>query len=504
MINERAAILRWTGHPLVDAGTAALTAFAGKRDPETVTEDDLEWFASQAERWYFTPALSGYLTVLFTSNFMNPSWKPDQKRLYAGAVLRAFRWPTTDALPPCAYCGRTAARIANLCGPCNRVHHEPACPTCGKAATTLAYRDLVPLLTGRGTANFFPLGQHGLTLCGPCVVALQALAVGAPKCSGKALVVQAADPRLLLRLVRPWVNDTVRFVQLAEMGTAIPDIKAPQTRLVEALIRSEQEAADEDTGGGLVAYHLSNSGQGPGIQIYQLPSAVMRFLRRARSPRTAHAWSEIERRAWEAVGSGMTAADASDDERLQYRNYLYEDLFRLPEEAGRFIRIYFLRNAVGLVRANDPRAGYSLRHEADLVSWDLAGVFLEEVLNMEHNRIEAIRDLADRLAEEIGTDNDRRLFRNLYQVQDYRQARRLLIRANFRCLQRNKEPVLTFDGYLEIFEEGEELARVDWRLAWDLMLIRLIEQLHTRNKEVLSEVASEEEGEEAESVGAQV
>lgn len=123
---------------------------------------------------------------------------------------------------------------------------------------------------------------------------------------------------------------------------------------------------------------------------------------------------------------------------------------------------------------------------------------------MEHNRIEAIRDLADRLAEEIGTDNDRRLFRNLYQVQDYRQARRLLIRANFRCLQRNKEPVLTFDGYLEIFEEGEELARVDWRLAWDLMLIRLIEQLHTRNKEVLSEVASEEEGEEAESVGAQV
>jgi hypothetical protein len=52
------------------------------------------------------------------------------------------------------------------------------------------------------------------------------------------------------------------------------------------------------------------------------------------------------------------------------------------------------------------------------------------------------------------------------------------------------------DEFLEIFEEGEELPRVDWRLAWDLVLIRIIEKLYEakwfeKNREVL-ESADEE------------
>jgi len=29
-----------------------------------------------------------------------------------------------------------------------------------------------------------------------------------------------------------------------------------------------------------------------------------------------------------------------------------------------------------------------------------------------------------------------------------------------------------------VFEEGDELARVDWRLAWDIVLIGLLHKLH--------------------------
>jgi CRISPR-associated protein Cst1 len=354
------------------------------------------------------------------------------------------------------------------------------------------------MLSGRGIPNFYPQGNPGLAICGACQVALHGLTLGAPRVCGKALVVQSDDPQLTLRLVRRWVADAMRFAQLANAGGEVPKVSGPQTRLVEALLKSQQETLDNESSAGLVAYHLSNSGQGPDIHIFELPSTVVSFLKRARSQRTAQAWGEIERRAWQQVNRTLSAADVPEDERLQYRNYLYDDLFRLPEEAGRFIRLYFLRRAVGLVRSTDPRARYSTAAEADIVSWDLTVLFLEEILSMEQRRIDAIRSLADRLAEEIDTDNNRRLFRNAYAARYYPQVRQLLIRANFHRLQRDAAPVLTFDDYLEVFEEGDELARADWRLAWDLMLIRLIEQLYHRgwlrtNREVLNEVAQDEE-----------
>lgn len=40
--------LQWTGHPLVDAGVAALTALAGRQAPEEVTPADLERFVEAA------------------------------------------------------------------------------------------------------------------------------------------------------------------------------------------------------------------------------------------------------------------------------------------------------------------------------------------------------------------------------------------------------------------------------------------------------------------------
>lgn len=478
---ERTGILRWTGHPLVDVGIAALTIFAGKHEPQEVSASDLIKFMKFAEQHYVSGDLSKTVDVLFTRNsFLNPSFKIEQKRARIREAILAFAQQAEEGSPPCVYCGRPGLQVL--------------------------HRDDIPMISGRGVPNFYPGGRPGLVICGICRTALHGLTLGAPRCSGRALIVQAADPRFVLKLIRPWVNNTVRFAQLSQAADRAPDIKAPQTRLIEALVQAEQDMGSEDISGGLVAYHLSNSGQGPGIQIYQLPSAVIRFLRRARSARTARAWNEIERRAWEEVKRGTTAADVSDDERLQYRNYLYEDLFRLPEEARRFLRIYFLRNAAGLVRSTDPRTNYSITRETHLVSWDLTVLFLEEVLNMEKRRIEAIRELADALAEEIQAENDRRLFRNLYGVRnDYRQARRLLLGANFRRLQRNATPILTFDGYLEVFEEGEELVRIDWRLAWDLMLIRLIEQLYNKgwfsqNQEVLNEVASEEPQEISEPV----
>lgn len=467
------SILKWTGHPLIDAGTAALVAFAKKRCVSEVTASDLQEFAEFAERNYLSGDLSKTVGVLFTTNnFLNPSIKtPAEKQARIRAAVSGFVQPGDESRPPCVFCGRLSLRTL--------------------------HRDDVPMILGRTIVNFYPGGVPGLAICGACQLALHGLTVGAPRCSGKALVLFADDPEFQVALVREWVNRARRHASLNAQGETGTGLSAPRTRVIEALSRAQLELRREERSVGLVAYHLSNSGQGPGIEVYPLPSTVVQFVQRASAQRYREAWSTIERRAWQRLGKkGGSAADLSEEERGEYRNYLYEDLFRLPQEAGRFIRIYFLRSAARLVRRSDtdPRADYRTESELDAINWELVELFLKEVLGMDQARVTAIRELGDRLALEVAENNDRRLMRTAYTARRYDTIRRLLIQANHRALTGSAGPVLGLDDFLLVFEEGEELARSDWRLAWDLVLIRLIEQLHQRGKtEIVKDAVTTEE-----------
>jgi CRISPR-associated protein Cst1 len=256
---------------LIDAGIAALTAFAGRRDPRQVSDADLEGYAEFAEGAYLSSDLSKTVGVLFTTNnFLNPSLDPGKRRERVREAVRAYREQGKAELPPCAFCGRPGLRVL--------------------------HRDDVPILLGRTNVNFYPGGAPGLAICGLCQVALHGLTVGAPRCSGKALVLYADEPAFLLSIVQDWVTRTRKYVELSAQGEAPPAFSAARTRIVEALLRAQREAGREDRTVGLVAYHLSNSGQGPGIEVYPLPSAVVRFVQRATAQRYRDAWSAIERR----------------------------------------------------------------------------------------------------------------------------------------------------------------------------------------------------------------
>jgi CRISPR-associated protein Cst1 len=470
--------LHWTYHPFVDVGVATLTAFAERVSPEDVTLGDLEKFAKYAERAYFTPALSGYLTVLFTSNFINPSWSPQRKREYVGQVLRSFKAEPNPTLLPCAYCKRPSAIL----------------PT-----SDLAYRDLVPMLTGRGVINFFPSGRSGLPLCGLCTVAIQAIAIGAPMVSGKALIVSSDDPLLTLALTKKWLPETKVRIQLAETTSQKPpNIGRPLTRVVKALLSLETERLQwrEDT--GLTVFHMSNSGQGPGIEIRELPSNILRFVMRANGVNYRAAWQDIIQRSWEIIETEETKEAKGGKKRkrvksvnqLERRNFLFEDVFYLPDSAGRFIRTYFLQKPYKTRFVNDPRNSYKGWEDARYIKWNLTELFLKEVVGMEKGRIEAIRKLGDRIADDIVLTNDKGFWRDIYNCQKSYEMRNLLIRQSQKCIRAGREPLIRFEPFLEIFEEGQESVRMDWRLAWDLMLIRVIEQLYDKkwfeqNKEAL-------------------
>jgi CRISPR-associated protein Cst1 len=467
-------VLSFTGHPLVDVGVAAITAFAGRRDPSQVVESDLEAVADYMAEHYVVNPLKSFLTVAFpNSGFTNPAYErsPAKRAEYAERVLRAFR-PGTPSLPGerCVFTGEPAVAVA--------------LDVAGKIRPGRAFRQHVPMLTGEDVVNFHPYGDAGLPISGLALLALQALPLGCAKAQGRLLAVHADDPDLTLRFARRFWEQNRKLIHDAELGG---EIKIPEpahrvgTLLVDTLLGIEVERLESGEEHGrpasITAYHFSNSGQGPDLKVYHLPLEISDFLRSVPMPQYRFAWDALRQRGWEITQPRRRKTDG--DAELARYNTLYEDLLRLPEYAASFIRTYFLRVPRRHTRPGDPTATYSIRSEAHLVSWNLTELFLRTVVRMEKSRIEHIRAMGDALAVYIQAENDRRLFHVLLTSNRYGDVRLALIKASQAQIRRGKPPLVGFDQFVAVFETGEDLPYDDWRLARDLVLIRTIEQLYT-------------------------
>jgi CRISPR-associated protein Cst1 len=373
-----------------------------------------------------------------------------------------------------------------------RAQHQSSeqCAFCGKAALERGFRQHIPLLMGEGQINFFAEGRSGLPSCGVCLLAIQAFLLGSVMCEGRVFCVHADDDAMTFEFARQFLTGNRRSLSLNA-------VSHPRTYFVARLteIEAERSQSEQDEKPcSLTAYHLTNYLTSSDITLYHFPNQLVSFLRQAlRAPHNI-IWRQIERRAWElaiekAKGKKRdkkqeTQAHATAQPREQpgqARNYLYEDLFDLPHNAAHFVRTYFLRRAYRDRFEEDPRRAYQLQRELQLVSWTLTAIFLKEVMNMDAHRIETIKRVADRLASYVSVSNDRQLFRGLWMSRRYGDFRRVLVTANTRNAQNGKEPLLSFEDFVTVFEFGEESGRPDWNLARDLVLIRVIEQLHQGN-----------------------
>lgn len=495
-------MLRYTGHPIADIGVATITAFRQKTKPEDLDDEDLLHTAEYLLTQYTSGVLTSYLSCVFTMNasYTQPSWKQARREQESRELLFSFRREPDPAA--------TTLR----------------CIFSGEPASRLVYRQHVPMLTGEDVLNFFPAGTGGLPISGSYLLAIQAFPLGALRCYGRALAVHSPDdPELTYAFAHRFLVKNRQLLLLTEQsGEKYQDAKAPKTVIVHALLEIEEERrerSENEPAPSVTVYHLTNSGQGPDITLFHLPSQVVQFLRSASRAGTQQIWRRMEAAAWEKVerekqkigekkpkGGKKTKAEAEKPRVWGpsiSHNYLYEDLFDLPERATYFVRTYFLRRAYRAGRqSDDPRRAHRLSQDLELVSWELTRLFLKEVIGMEKDRIEAIRTLGDRIAEHIALDNDRRFFRRLYLVDRYVVLRNLLIQGSNARLKKGQPPLIGFEEFLRIFEEGEELARVDWTLARDLVLIRVIEELYRQGwfgtqSDVLEELETEDEKGEA-------
>lgn len=498
-------MLKYTGHPLVDVGIATITAFADKRKPEDLNEADLDDIVDFITREYIQDPLKSFLTVAFTVNagFFTPSFKktPEKRLVYAERVLRNYSEDTPlldDEV--CVFTGKPAVDIA--------FGEKEAMPQ-GRA-----FRQHIPLLTGENVINFHAYGEAGLPVSGEAMLAIQAFPLGCAKSGGRLLAVHSDNPELMLHFARSFLEGNQRAIALAQAAGG-KKMEEPHYRrgtllidtLLKADIRQREEREDERPY-SLTAYHLSNSGQGVGLDIYHLPLQIIGFLREMESADYRTQWHRIVHRAWETEPQKNRKKKDDGPFRPQ-QNWLYEEVLRLydgslllPDKAKQFLRTYFLRQALRYARANqgDPRADYGLTNDIELDSWNITASFLRRVHNMEKERIEEIRKMGDKLADYVRSQNDKRFFLNFFQERNPNNVRTLLIRTNLAHVKRGNAPIITFDPYIEVFEEGYELAKPDWWLARDLVFIRMVEQLHEKgwlgeNPDVVEETAQENETE---------
>ncbi|MDD3654368.1 MAG: hypothetical protein PHO01_09320 [Desulfotomaculaceae bacterium] len=495
-------ILSYTGHPFFDVGLATVTFFAGKYDPGAVTEDDLDLMASFIEREYVREPLKSFLGVAFTTNawFNQPAFtkQPEKRREYAQRILRGYGKDQTAER--CVFTGKPATAVAFS----------------DKLPPGRAYRQHIPLLTGEGVINFHPAGAAGLPVSGEAALCLQAFPLGCAKCGGRLLAVHSDNQDITYDFAAEFFEENRMAMSLAQQAASskMPGAKmTAKTLLVQTLLKIEQRRQDEAKDrcpSSVTAYHLTNSGQSnplddrnPPLEIYHLPIELTGFLVKLASPNYRTEWNAIVDRAWRLVlpvKKKKRAAGGEAEETRPKRNFLFEDLFQLPDNAGKFIRRYLLRVPVHVKTQDDPRSFYSLKDEASLVSWKITELFLREVMKVDQERIKQIKDLGDRLAAYIAGENDRQFFTAFYNAKKYLYLRNTLIRANLANVKRGNPPLITLEPFIEVFEEGFEVERPDWRLATDLVLIRMIEQLYNlgwlgKNMDALPELKDADEPE---------
>lgn len=480
-------MLRYTGHPFIDVGVATLVVACGVKNPNEITETQLADTTERLLEIYTTPPISAYLGYVVFANapFANPAqvYKPqyDQaRREVLRDILQLYKHPIGQPLPPSL--SKEEPVLA-----------DESCVFSGDQAVIRASRNLVPMTSGADIINFVPEGNPKLPISGWCVLALLAMPMGTLNSNGKIWLLHSSDHNLIQHFAEVNYQRNLEKFQLEGLNK-LPNYKFAKTHLLNGLSLTQGKLTRNSS---ITAYLFTSSGQKSEITIYHLPSNIVEFIRSAQKF-CKSAWDRVVARAWDLNGQ-----PEEKDGVIIYneRNYFYEDLFDLPQNAHAFLRRYLLRQPQRGKPSGkqkfDPRYEYHYLREREVIDWELTKLFLERIMNIPKARIDEIAKLADGLADYI-RQHDGRLFKRLFLARnDYTMRLELLKAASSAKDSTGDEALLPYERFIQVFfADDGETVRPDWYLARDLLMIRIIERLHQeqwleKNPELVAEVDEE-------------
>jgi CRISPR-associated protein Cst1 len=434
--------VRYVGDPFVDAGVAVLEYRTAKQFDD-LDNSDLRQQAAEIEELYGQQAWRGYLTVHFpNSGWCNATMSAENKAAFRNSVLRGFD-VSAGVGRLCAYCSRPAQHIAD--------------------------RSMVPLLTGAATMTTGAGGAPGLPICGYCLFAIQFYPLATVKVHGRPLFWWTHDPEWMRLLTRQF-GAIVQQVTTGA-GETIPNLSWPSTQLFRAAWRAFENWSSSPPDGrvalaDIIGCHVTNYGSGPDYEELHIPRSVLEFWWQARA---FPIYREIVRAAWEIPAKGKPKEQQSGDDiedNLGARNRFYEDMGRAfrNQDFRRLARSiasrYFIRP--GLKKAEKDRR-------------QLAEYFLEEVAGMERARLDAIRLIADRIADSKQT---KQILDRMFRRTSPRFFISTLVYAQDRMARAHEPPLPTDQIHtaLNVVSTEEPPVRDAW-LVRELMLLRILERM---------------------------
>jgi len=313
-------------------------------------------------------------------------------------------------------------------------------------------------------------------VCKGCLINLFFLPLSVLQMGGRLALLQLNSPE-----IRGYWKEKTIAANFSAMGTGSSDaiLRSKYANPKNALFNLAKEIIDTlDTGRGsqfLELYHFTNFGASPDCEIYRLPAPVFTFLNivlrsykkdwygfvRAYYRISGASWQD-DTGSWQRNKQGNERLDAS--EYLNNPNLIYEKLL-----AGESIVSFF--------------AGYARRRYLK----DLPGahkfivrVYLEEVMQMEKERINVIKRLADTILD-MAKEEDA-VNKYLAKIQGTQNAYGLRNGIVWMVKRHNKlhpdqTALITLDEYLDyLFPPGQF-----WSEIRDLMLIYLYQRLHEEN-----------------------
>ncbi|MFA4646519.1 type I-B CRISPR-associated protein Cas8b1/Cst1 [Pyrococcus kukulkanii] len=345
---------------------------------------------------------------------------------------------------------------------------EGTCVICGKRPAydkKERYRSIFPLLGTGDVPNYFPSGnRRGEYICSHCLFLAQFMPLIAYRMQ-RLLIIHTNPPEFMLRFHEEALND-VRKTQLASNARGF---RRPENFLFEKLmeIGRDLELGKLD-GVSITLYYFVSNNQGQEIDIIYIPNPVLRFI--------AFAGPEFRKIANMGWAKGCTRRRSEEEVVRECRNEVYH---RLLENES--ILPYFV----------------DIQNRRVNSSWRLLEFYCLEVLSLEKDALEFVRDVADRIVETLEKLPDNKLARRVRELE--RADKLYQFEAFFIRVEKDRQELgvpkalITFDEFATLLTSYGEDLNVSWRTVKHLILFRIYEKLHDRLMKVKEE---EEEVEE--------
>lgn len=415
--------MKITGDPIIDSGLLAIKTITNK---ENCTEEELKKVADDLVDLYLTPGWTKELCLIFP----NATYIQNAKNYDKSGKSKEFLYSLIHdkgGNKTCVYCGASTGKKFN--------------------------KSQIPLVGSGNLVNFFldPFSS-GLDVCSQCAFAVQFAPLMFYKIGGKPVCISTN-----YEIMQMFAEEFIAFhnknkILGTNSGLYNDGFKHVQNAIFHLAYKTIKYRRISAVGGEITLYRLDNFNQGgAGVEIYKLPNNVFKFVVMVMT-------SADYKKDWYALLSRhYTDLKSKDDTPVWKANY-------------NKIHDFLLKDKSIVWAFKDDK------NKKSLMPWPVIEKYLELVRNMNKQRIEVIKNLADRIAMCIEESGNKGRVNDIIMAKDFvsfKNQIRLIV-SDWQKLGK-EDTLVTFDNYVIAVADDN-----NWKEVQNLVVIRLYEKLHNK------------------------